>query len=78
MDFQLSPRAKELQQRLLAFFDEHIYPNEETYDAQMAAFGISGGGGIMRFLMSHPPLDVRIAALRDAGRPEQVSPVRRM
>ncbi len=39
MDFQLSPRAKELQQRLLAFFDEHIYPNEETYDAQMAAFG---------------------------------------
>src|SRR5688572_13466324 len=39
MDFQLSPKAKELQQRLLAFFDEHIYPNEETYDAQMAAFG---------------------------------------
>jgi heat shock protein HtpX len=42
--------------------------------AQMSAFGISGGGGFMRLLMSHPPLDERIAALRDAGR---ASPVRR-
>lgn len=32
---------------------------------QMAAFGISGGGGgLMRLFMSHPPLDERIAALR--------------
>lgn len=35
---------------------------------QMAAFGISGGGGgLMRFFMSHPPLDERIAALRSAA-----------
>jgi len=35
---------------------------------QMAAFGISGGGGggIKALFMSHPPLEVRIAALRDA------------
>ncbi|MGE4060309.1 MAG: acyl-CoA dehydrogenase family protein [Sphingomonadales bacterium] len=39
MEFELSPKAKDLQQRLLAFFDEHIYPNEQTYDAQMEAFG---------------------------------------
>jgi len=34
---------------------------------QMAAFGISGGvgDGIKRLFMSHPPLDERIAALRD-------------
>ena len=33
---------------------------------QVAAFGISGGdgGGLKRLLMSHPPLDERIAALR--------------
>lgn len=39
---------------------------------QIAAFGISGGvgGGIKRLFMSHPPLDERIAALRDAGRSE--------
>ncbi len=42
--------------------------------AQIAAFGISGGGGFTRLFMSHPPLDERIAALREAGR---VSPVRR-
>jgi Zn-dependent protease with chaperone function len=27
--------------------------------------------------MSHPPLDERIAALREAGQPQQASPVRR-
>jgi heat shock protein HtpX len=34
--------------------------------SKMAAFGISGGegGGLRRLLMSHPPLDERIAALR--------------
>ena len=35
---------------------------------KMAAFGISGGGGIKRLFMTHPPLAERIAALRnDAG-----------
>jgi heat shock protein HtpX len=35
---------------------------------QIAAFGISGGvaGGIKRLFMSHPPLEERIAALREA------------
>lgn len=39
-----------------------------TLPKQVAAFGISGGqgGGLRRLLMSHPPLDERIAALRDA------------
>lgn len=36
----------------------------------MKAFGISGGGGISRLFMSHPPLDERIAALRSAGQPK--------
>mgnify|MGYP003572232016 CR=1 FL=1 len=35
---------------------------------QLAAFGINGGlgGGIKRLFMTHPPLDERIAALRQA------------
>jgi len=37
MDFQHSPRALELQERLKAFMDEHIYPNEETYREQLDA-----------------------------------------
>jgi heat shock protein HtpX len=43
------------------------------------AFGISGGvgEGLKRLFMTHPPLDERIAALRSAGEPQRVSPVRR-
>jgi len=39
-----------------------------TLPKQVAAFGISGGvgHGLKRLLMSHPPLDERIAALRNA------------
>lgn len=32
---------------------------------KIAAFGISGGKGISRLFMTHPPLDERIAALRE-------------
>jgi heat shock protein HtpX len=31
---------------------------------EMAAFGIRGGGGLTRLLMTHPPLEERIAALK--------------
>jgi len=31
------------------------------------AFGIAGGGGISRLFMSHPPIEERIAALRNAA-----------
>ncbi|HET7127068.1 MAG TPA: protease HtpX, partial [Lysobacter sp.] len=41
---------------------------ESTLPKQMAAFGISGGSlGLGRLLMSHPPLEERIAALRNGG-----------
>jgi acyl-CoA dehydrogenase len=39
MDFALSDRAKELQERLLAFMDEAIYPAEAVYDAQVRESG---------------------------------------
>ena len=41
---------------------------QSTLPKQVSAFGISGGngGGLRRLLMSHPPLDERIAALRNA------------
>ncbi|UNK44137.1 protease HtpX [Luteimonas sp. S4-F44] len=42
---------------------------ESTLPKQVAAFGISGGvgGGLKRLLMSHPPLEERITALRHAN-----------
>ena len=37
MDFDYSPKTKELQARLLKFMDEHIYPAEAAYAAELAA-----------------------------------------
>jgi acyl-CoA dehydrogenase len=37
MDFEFSPRTRELMERLNAFMDEHIYPNEERYYQEKAA-----------------------------------------
>lgn len=47
---------------------ERLKGNHEqsALPAQMSAFGISGGGGLMKLFLSHPPLDERIAALREA------------
>lgn len=39
MDFELSDTAKEYQEKLLAFMDEHIYPAESVYFEQMAESG---------------------------------------
>src|SRR5436305_15274527 len=39
MDFELSDRCKELRERLLAFMDEHIYPNESVYEEQLRQSG---------------------------------------
>ena len=36
--------------------------------ANMQAFGIRGGGGLLALFASHPPLEVRIQRLMDAGR----------
>ncbi|NLD68461.1 MAG: acyl-CoA dehydrogenase, partial [Limnobacter sp.] len=37
MEFDFSPKCKEMQQRLLAFMDEHVYPNEHRYHEEIEA-----------------------------------------
>ncbi|AOI68627.1 acyl-CoA dehydrogenase family protein [Burkholderia ubonensis] len=37
MNFEYSPKVKEMQARLLAFFDRHIYPNEHRFEQEVAA-----------------------------------------
>lgn len=46
---------------------ERLKVNHEqaTLPQNMAAFGIAGGGAIAKLFMTHPPLDERIAALRN-------------
>ena len=42
MDFAYSPRAQELRERLMAFMDEHVYPAEERYMAEIQANTAAG------------------------------------
>ena len=37
MDFAYTPKVRDLQARLLAFMDEHVYPNERTFRDEVAA-----------------------------------------
>jgi acyl-CoA dehydrogenase len=37
MNFELSAKTKELQQRLQAFMDAHVYPNEERFQEELAS-----------------------------------------
>ncbi|WP_394782117.1 acyl-CoA dehydrogenase family protein [Undibacterium sp.] len=43
MEFDYSERCKELQGRLLSFMDEHIYPNEKAYKAEIDRNGVEKG-----------------------------------
>ena len=43
MDFDYSPRCKELQAKLLAFMDAHIYPNEGAFKAEIDRNGVEQG-----------------------------------
>ncbi|QNA88878.1 acyl-CoA dehydrogenase [Massilia sp. Dwa41.01b] len=42
MDFDYSDRCKELRSTLLAFMDEHIYPNEKAYKEEVDRNGAAG------------------------------------
>ena len=42
MDFAYSPRVQALRERLTAFMDEYIYPNEERYEEEVAANRAAG------------------------------------
>jgi acyl-CoA dehydrogenase len=43
MEFEYSDRCKELQQKLLAFMDEHVYPNEKAYKQEVDRNGQEKG-----------------------------------
>jgi acyl-CoA dehydrogenase len=43
MEFEYSDRCKELQAKLLRFMDEHIYPNEKAYKAEIDRNGAEKG-----------------------------------
>jgi len=42
MDFEYTPKVKDMQARLLAFMDQHIYPNEARYMQEIEGYRASG------------------------------------
>ena len=36
MNFDYTPKVSALRERLIAFMDEHVYPNEQTYHEYLA------------------------------------------
>jgi acyl-CoA dehydrogenase len=42
MDFDFSPKVRQLQQRVIAFMQEHVYPAEARFEAEMDAFRAAG------------------------------------
>jgi heat shock protein HtpX len=54
--------------KMIAALERLKAQHEAPLPDQLAAFGIAGGGGGLKMLfMSHPPLEVRIAALQAAA-----------
>ncbi len=63
MEFEYSPKVKDMQARLLAFMDEHIYPNDKTYYAEVAANRAKGNPWIPTRIIEELKPKARAAGL---------------
>jgi acyl-CoA dehydrogenase len=63
MDFQYSPKVKELQKRLIAFMDEHIYPNEAKFFAEIEGNRNKGNAWVPTKIMEELKEKARAAEL---------------
>ncbi|WP_058616770.1 acyl-CoA dehydrogenase family protein [Tepidimonas taiwanensis] len=63
MDFAYSPRVQALRERLMAFMDEHIYPNEERFEAEVEANRAAGNAWLPTKLIEELKPKARAAGL---------------
>ena len=63
MDFAYSPKVRDLQQRLIAFMDEHIYPNEHVFHDEVAANRAKGNPWVPTVIMEQLKEKARAAGL---------------
>ncbi|GAA4416419.1 acyl-CoA dehydrogenase family protein [Quisquiliibacterium transsilvanicum] len=63
MDFEFSPKVKDLQQRLLAFMDAHVYPNEHRFEAEVAANRAKGNAWVPTQVIEELKAKARAAGL---------------
>ncbi len=70
MDFDYSPKVRDLQKRLSAFMDEHIYPNEEVFDREVAANRARGNPWVPTVIIEQLKEKARAAGLWNLFLPE--------
>ncbi|SHN18710.1 acyl-CoA dehydrogenase [Duganella sacchari] len=70
MNFDYSPKVKELQARLTAFMDEHIYPNEAAFHAEVDANRAAGNAWVATRIMEELKRKARAVGLWNLFLPE--------
>jgi acyl-CoA dehydrogenase len=63
MNFDYTPKVEALRKRLLAFFDEHIYPNESVYHAEVERNRANGNAWVPTEIVEKLKLKAREAGL---------------
>jgi acyl-CoA dehydrogenase len=63
MHFEYTDKVKDLQARLLAFMDEHVYPNEDRFHAEVAANRAAGNAWIPTKIVEELKPKARAAGL---------------
>ena len=63
MDFDYTPKVKDLQKRLNAFMDEHIYPSEDAFHAEVEANRAKGNPWVPTVIMEQLKEKARAAGL---------------
>ncbi len=63
MDFDYSPKVRDLQQRLNAFMDEHIYPNEDVFDTEVETNRTAGNPWVPTAIIEQLKEKARAAGL---------------
>lgn len=70
MDFQYTPKVKDLQARVTAFMDEHVYPNEAVFAAEIAQNRKNGDVWVPTRIMEELKEKARAAGLWNLFLPE--------
>ncbi|WP_027795451.1 acyl-CoA dehydrogenase family protein [Paraburkholderia acidipaludis] len=63
MNFDYTPKVEALRKRLLAFFDEHIYPNESVYHAEVERNRANGNAWVPTGIVEKLKIKAREAGL---------------
>ena len=63
MDFDYTPKVKDLQKRLNAFMDQHIYPNEDAFHNEVEANRAKGNPWVPTVIMEQLKEKARAAGL---------------